>query len=609
MFSALRVRLVLLVLVAGVPGFVLARHAGPRDFALAAAVALLAAAAAWVLGDLLLTRRINALAEVARRLSFGDRAVRTGGGYAPDEIGRLERAFDVMAAALERHEQALRRSEEKYRALVENSPYGISRTTPDGRFIDANPALARILGYDSVDDLIELDVASGVYRDPAARAGVVERIAAAGGFLQQEIEVRRKDGSPVLVRATARLVRGDVAAPPYLETITEDVTERRALEEQLRQAQKMDAIGRLAGGVAHDFNNLLTAIIGYADLIEADLGAASPHTEDVREIRLAADRAAVLTRQLLAFSRQQVLAPRVMDLNETVSGMRNMLRRLIGEDIELIVQSAPELGHVRADPGQMEQVVLNLALNARDAMPRGGRLIIETANVELDEEYARGHLGGSAGPHVMLAVTDTGVGMDAVTRARIFEPFFTTKEKGKGTGLGLATVYGIVRQSGGSIWVYSEPGAGTIFKVYFPRSFDVATPAVGALQRAEADGTETVLVVEDDDAVRTLARRGLEGYGYRVIEARNPGEAVAVSERHVGSIHLLVTDVVMPGQYGPELAQALRRERPELRVLYMSGYTDNAIAHQGLLEAGSAFLEKPFTPGNLAAKVRATLDA
>jgi len=608
-FSALRVRLVLLVLVAGVPGFVLARHAGPRDFALAAAVALLAAAAAWVLGDLLLTRRINALAEVARRLSFGDRAVRTGGGYAPDEIGRLERAFDVMAAALERHEQALRRSEEKYRALVENSPYGISRTTPDGRFIDANPALARILGYDSVDDLIELDVASGVYRDPAARAGVVERIAAAGGFLQQEIEVRRKDGSPVLVRATARLVRGDVAAPPYLETITEDVTERRALEEQLRQAQKMDAIGRLAGGVAHDFNNLLTAIIGYADLIEADLGAASPHTEDVREIRLAADRAAVLTRQLLAFSRQQVLAPRVMDLNETVSGMRNMLRRLIGEDIELIVQSAPELGHVRADPGQMEQVVLNLALNARDAMPRGGRLIIETANVELDEEYARGHLGGSAGPHVMLAVTDTGVGMDAVTRARIFEPFFTTKEKGKGTGLGLATVYGIVRQSGGSIWVYSEPGAGTIFKVYFPRSFDVATPAVGALQRAEADGTETVLVVEDDDAVRTLARRGLEGYGYRVIEARNPGEAVAVSERHVGSIHLLVTDVVMPGQYGPELAQALRRERPELRVLYMSGYTDNAIAHQGLLEAGSAFLEKPFTPGNLAAKVRATLDA
>ncbi|HET7789571.1 MAG TPA: ATP-binding protein [Gemmatimonadales bacterium] len=605
----MRVRLVLLVLVAGVPGFVLARHAGPRDFALAAAVALLAAAAAWVLGDLLLTRRINALAEVARRLSFGDRAVRTGGGYAPDEIGRLERAFDVMAAALERHEQALRRSEEKYRALVENSPYGISRTTPDGRFIDANPALARILGYDSVDDLIELDVASGVYRDPAARAGVVERIAAAGGFLQQEIEVRRKDGSPVLVRATARLVRGDVAAPPYLETITEDVTERRALEEQLRQAQKMDAIGRLAGGVAHDFNNLLTAIIGYADLIEADLGAASPHTEDVREIRLAADRAAVLTRQLLAFSRQQVLAPRVMDLNETVSGMRNMLRRLIGEDIELIVQSTPELGHVRADPGQMEQVVLNLALNARDAMPRGGRLIIETANVELDEEYARGHLGGTAGPHVMLAVTDTGVGMDAVTRARIFEPFFTTKEKGKGTGLGLATVYGIVRQSGGSIWVYSEPGAGTIFKVYFPRSFDVATPAVGALQRAEADGTETVLVVEDDDAVRTLARRGLEGYGYRVIEARNPGEAVAVSERHVGSIHLLVTDVVMPGQYGPELAQALRRERPELRVLYMSGYTDNAIAHQGLLEAGSAFLEKPFTPGNLAAKVRATLDA
>jgi signal transduction histidine kinase len=385
----------------------------------------------------------------------------------------------------------------------------------------------------------------------------------------------------------------------------------RRSEEQLRQAQKMEAIGQLAGGVAHDFNNLLTIISGYSDLLlNGILGPKDAGREAVEEIRKAADRAAALTRQLLAFSRRQVLAPQVLVLNSIVQDMDKMLRRLIGEDIQLTSHLAADLGSVKADPGQIEQVLLNLAVNARDAMPRGGSLTIETANVTLDENYCRTHPDVQPGPFVMMAVTDTGCGMDAATLSRIFEPFFTTKGPGKGTGLGLATVYGIVKQSGGSIYVYSEVGRGTSFKVYLPRleAAAVADVPVVVAPTQQVGGQETLLVVEDDEAVRALTRTVLRSNSYDVIEAVDADEALRWVEEHKEPIHLLVTDVVMPGMSGRELAERLKQLRPEMKVLFVSGYTDDAVVRHGLLEAEVAFLQKPFTPNALARKVREVLD-
>ncbi|HTU23282.1 MAG TPA: HDOD domain-containing protein [Gemmataceae bacterium] len=387
----------------------------------------------------------------------------------------------------------------------------------------------------------------------------------------------------------------------------------RRSEEQLRQAQKMEAIGQLAGGVAHDFNNLLTIISGYSDLLlNGLLGPQDAAREAVLEIRKAAERAATLTRQLLAFSRRQVLTPQVLVLNSVVQDMDKMLRRLICEDIQLTSHLADNLDPVKADPGQIEQVLLNLAVNARDAMPQGGRLTIETANVVLDETYTRSHPGLRPGPFVMLAVTDTGCGMDAATQARIFEPFFTTKGPGKGTGLGLATVYGIVKQSGGSIYVYSEVGHGTSFKVYLPRTDETLAPPVRPAEStplsSRAGGQETLLIVEDDDSVRALTRTVLRGQSYHVVEAVDADEALRWVEEHTQPIHLLVTDVVMPGMSGRALAERLTALRPELKVLYVSGYTDDAVVRHGLLEAEIAFLQKPFTPASLARKVRELLD-
>ncbi len=387
----------------------------------------------------------------------------------------------------------------------------------------------------------------------------------------------------------------------------------RRSEEQLRQAQKMEAVGQLAGGVAHDFNNLLTIIRGYSDLLlNGILGPDDAGRDAVQEIRKAAERAADLTRQLLAFSRRQVLAPRVFVLNNVIHEMDKMLRRLIGEDIRLTSRLAADLGMVKADPGQIEQVLLNLAVNARDAMPRGGQLTIETANVQLDESYTRTHPEVQPGPFVMLAVTDTGCGMDAATQARIFEPFFTTKGPDKGTGLGLATVYGIVKQSGGSIYVYSEVGRGTSFKVYLPRHEEVspASRETHSTPRAErgSHGQETLLIVEDDNSVRALTRTVLRGYSYDVIEAVDADDALRCVSQQTRPIHLLVTDLVMPGMSGRELAERLKLMRPEMKVLYVSGYTDDAVVRHGLLEAEVAFLQKPFTPSALASKVREVLD-
>ncbi len=391
------------------------------------------------------------------------------------------------------------------------------------------------------------------------------------------------------------------------QQVEQRTKELRTVEEQLLQSQKMEAIGRLAGGIAHDFNNLLSVIIGYGDLVLMRMKPDAPFRAEIEEIRKAGDRAGGLTRQLLAFSRKQVLQPEVLNLNDTVTQMDKMLRRLIGEDIDLATHLEPRLDSVKFDPGQIEQIIVNLVVNARDAMPQGGKITIQTANVELDADYVAEHVDAREGSHVMIAVSDTGVGMDADTRKRIFEPFFTTKALGRGTGLGLSTVYGIVKQSGGNIWVYSEPGRGTTFKVYIPATEQKPVDRSARLAAVRPKATETVLVVEDEEAVRTLVKSVLTGAGYEVLEAATPELAVQRASMHDGDIHLLLTDVVMPGMGGPQLAQKIVSARPTTKVLYMSGYTDNAIVHHGVLDPGTAFLEKPIRPEALQAKVREVL--
>jgi len=541
-------------------------------------------------------------------LNLGDAAGRT---YTEDELTLLAAFVGQGAVALENSAlyREIRDARDFLQSITENSPDAIITTDGRGRLTYFSRGAEAMFGYRAAK-MIGSAVAD-LYPGGLEEARAVKRRLAQEGQLRNyESGFLTKDGGCVEVSASISLLRDATGRVAGTLGVLKDIGERRRLEEQLRQSQKMEAVGRLAGGIAHDFNNLLTVIAGRAQLILSRLRPEEPIHRDATLVRTTADRAAVLTQQLLTFSRKQVLQPQVLNLNAVVTAMEPMLGRLIGEDIDLAVIPAESLGRVKADPGQIEQVIVNLVVNSRDAMPQGGRLTVETADVELDAAYASRHFSVPPGPYVMLAVSDTGEGMDEQTRSRVFEPFFTTKGPGKGTGLGLATVYGIVKQSGGDIQLYSEPGRGTAFKIYLPRVAQVSAEVddTTSPSAAVARGDETVLLVEDEPEVRDLAREILEVSGYTVLQACDPLEAVVMAERHPGPIHLLLTDVIMPRQSGRALVERLRPLRPEMQVLYMSGYTNEAIVRHGVLDPDTLFIQKPFTPDALGHRVRAALD-
>jgi PAS domain S-box-containing protein len=517
-----------------------------------------------------------------------------------------------VASALrrKRHEDALRESESRYRSLVQSAVHGMYYSSVDDRFEYVNQSLVDMLGYESEEEVLRLKLSTDIYVDPEERNKLVEKYINCTEVRWEEVAWKRKDGKVIQVRAAGRAKVDEKGETSGFEMIVEDLAERRMLEEQLRHSQKMEAVGRLAGGIAHDFNNLLTVIKGYSDLMLSELKEVeSPLRLEAEEVKKAADRASALVRQLLAFSRRQVLTPKIIDLNSLIANMDSLLRPLLREDIDLRIALQTNLGKIKADPGQIEQVIMNLAVNARDAMPKGGKLTIETIDVKLDPTYVREHSEMNLGPYVMLAVSDSGLGMDETTRLRVFEPFFTTKETGKGTGLGLSMVYGIVKQSGGYIWVYSEPGHGTTFKIYLPR-LDAQLEAPGRQESAFASyrGSETVLLLEDEDGVRALMRRMLSKQGYTVLEAKHGQEAIYLCEHYKGPIHLLLADVVLEQMSGREVAEQLSSMRPEMKTLYISGYTDDAIVHHGVLTHEMPFLQKPFTAEGLIRKVRQVIE-
>jgi len=528
---------------------------------------------------------------------------------------RLVRLGPAILEALERarERQALRRHERLVREIIDANPSLIFVKDWEGRFVLVNQATAEIYGT-TVDGLVgKTDADFNPNAEEVAHFLRDDREVMASGrpkFVPEEPVTNPHTKQTRWFQTIKLPLRLPGEEAVTMLGVATEITERKLLEEQLLQSQKMEAVGQLAGGVAHDFNNILTAIVGYSDLLAAELGDNAQQREDIEEIRKAARRAAALTRQLLSFSRKQVLEPRIVDVNGVVLNLDKMLRSLMSENIELETQLAEDLDAARVDPNQLEQVIMNLAINARDAMPDGGTVTIETANATLGEDYAAKHVSVIPGVYVMLAVTDTGCGMTEATKARIFEPFFTTKPAGRGTGLGLSTVYGIVKQSGGNIWLYSEPNKGTTFKIYLP-AVDALPEDIGkaAPVEAERQGSGTVLVVEDDEQLRRLTHRALAAQGYEVLEADRGRSALDAARRHEGPIDLLVTDLVMPDTNGPKLAETLRAARPGLRVLFMSGYPEGAIVHHGMLEAGVAYLAKPFTTEAITRKVREVLEA
>ncbi len=514
-----------------------------------------------------------------------------------------------LAAAIEHkhYEEALRRSEARSRSLILSAAFGICRCTIGGKFLDVNPALITMLGHESVEDLLKLNARTEVFVNPQELDRLAEDYPRTGSLTGVEVQWRHKNGHVITVRLSGCAAISSDEPEKVLELIAEDITDRRQLEEQLRQAQKMDAVGRLAGGVAHDFNNLLMVINGYTEVLLEQLEAGGAMHHKVKSIQQAADRAATLTRQLLAFSRKQLLELKVVDVNTVIGDMERLLRPLIGENIELVTRLSTETGHTRADAGQLEQVIMNLVVNAKDAMPEGGKLILQSSDVTVRQNFSE-HRFIQPGRYAVISVADTGLGMDKETQSRIFEPFFTTKEKGKGTGLGLSTVYGIVKQSSGYVFAQSQIGTGTTFYVYLPRveeSAEELSPAKS--QQNEAGGCETVLLVEDEESVRELVRVTLVSRGYNVLEAENGECGLRIAEAFKEHIDILITDVVMPGIGGRELAKKLVSLRPGIRVLYLSGYTEDAVVTPGALGPSSAFLQKPFTLQNLAKKVREVL--
>jgi two-component system cell cycle sensor histidine kinase/response regulator CckA len=501
-----------------------------------------------------------------------------------------------------------KRAEERlhlFGRILDSSTEAVAILTAEGHFSEQNAAHQALTEY-SIEELRG--------RTPALLIGEAEfqehwQAVLTNGPLEQETRIRTKSGREKTVEASVFSITGDAGQVLCIVAITRDISERRRLQVQLQQAAKMEAVGRLAGGVAHDFNNLLNVIIGYSELMLERRNSAEFLERGAREIRKAADRAAGLTRQLLAFSRQQVLEPKVLELSEIIAEMKDLFVRMLGEDVELVVTSAEGLGRVRADPGQIGQVIMNLAANSRDAMPQGGRFLVETSNVLVDAAFAAEHANMPPGPYVLLSVTDTGSGMTPEIRSHIFEPFFTTKEKGKGTGLGLATVYGIVKQSGGYIWAHSEPEQGASFKVYLPRvdALPERLQPAAAAPAANCRGSETLLVVEDEEGVRILVRDYLRMNGYTVLEAGHGEEALRIACEHSGTISLMITDVIMPGMNARELAERMAILRPAMKVLYISGYAETTVYRKGVLEKGAPFLQKPFGPFDLGRKVRDVL--
>ena len=523
-----------------------------------------------------------------------------------DIIGTLSSGQDITGRIVT--ERELRKSEEKYRSFFEDDLTADYITTPEGRLLFCNPAYLDIFGFPTLEEALNYNI-QDLYHSSKDRNKLLTELRKKKRLKNYEMQLQKVDGSPLFVTAN---VIGKFDEQDNLIEIKGylfDVTQHKKTEEQFWLAQKMEAIGRLAGGVAHDFNNLLSVINGYSDLAMHRLSKNHMLQKDLSMIFQAGKKAEALTRQLLAFSRRQVMQPRIIDLNILIDDLEKMLKRLIEEDIQLITQKDPDLGAVKADPTQIEQVLLNLAVNSRDAMPRGGKLIIETSNVLLSSDLVQERVTMAAGPYVLIAVTDTGVGMDEQTMANIFEPFFTTKEKGKGTGLGLSTVYGIIKQSGGYIWVYSEPGKGTTFKIYLPQVIEEVEDIV--IQRSPPEtlkGKETILLVEDDQGVRDVSEMILREFGYQVLKAENGEEALQVIEKNGKEIQLMITDLVMPGMSGKELTDRLSGLENGFKVLYLSGYTDEAIVHHGILDKGINFLAKPFGTEELLRKVREILD-